>query len=251
MVPDGSDDRDEGREVHERLALPLLIPAVVFLFAVLVIYGLSRIYLELDQWEPYGDVSLATPLAIGVALAILLTATYLAGQRAVSRAQIGFIVLVGAALLTGGAIWAAAHEDKEAGGEVVAPTATPGGTPAPPGTVNVSLIDPEFSIIADPPTAPAGSITFNVSNEGSINHNLRVIKTDLDQADLPVDSATFAVDEDALDVVGEVDDFPSGQTEELAIELESGPYVLICNVPTHYESGMHTAFEVGPPPGGP
>lgn len=244
MAPDGSDDRDEGREVHERLALPLLIPAVVFLFAVLVIYGLSRIYLELDQWD-YKDVSMATPAAIGVSILILLVATYLAGQRAVSRAQLGFVVLVGVALLTGGAIWAAAHDDKGAA-HVEGPTATPSGptTPVAPGTVNVSLIDPEFSIIAEPPTTPAGSITFNVSNLGTIDHNLRVVSTDLDPGSLPIDSETFAVDESAVEVVAEVDDFPSGQTEQLAADLESGPYVLICNVPTHYESGMHAPFTV-------
>ena len=245
MVPDAADDRDEGREVHERLALPLLIPAVVFLFAVLVIYGLSRIYLELDQWEPYRDVSLATPAAIGVALLILLTATYLAGQRAVSRAQIGFVVVVGVALLTGGAIWAAAHDDGE-GALAEGPTETPSGptTPVVPGTVAVTLIDPDFSVTADPASTAAGSLTFNVTNVGSINHNLRVIKTDLDQGDLPVDSATFAVDENALDVVGSLRDLASGQTEELAVDLESGAYVLICNVPTHYEAGMHAPFTV-------
>jgi uncharacterized cupredoxin-like copper-binding protein len=34
---------------------------------------------------------------------------------------------------------------------------------------------------------------------------------------------------------------------ELALDLEAGPYVLICNVPGHYESGMHAAFEVTAP----
>lgn len=244
-MADNGPEHDEGREVHERLALPLLIPAVVFLFAVLVIYGLSRIYLELDQWT-YRDVSMATPLAIGVALAILLISTYLAGQRAVSRAQIGFIVVVGAVLLASGGIWAAAHQGKEAGGEAIAPTATPAGTPLPPGQVAVSLIDPEFAVVADPATAPAGSTTFVVSNRGSIDHNFRVIKTDLAEGDLPIDSATFKVDESQVDVVASLSEFSAGTVQELTAQLGAGSYVLICNVPTHYESGMHTAFTVGP-----
>ena len=245
MAPNETDDQEDGREVHERLALPLLIPAGVFLFAVLVIYGLSRIYLELDQWEPYRDVSLATPVAIGVALAILLVATYLASQRSISRAQIGFVVLVGATLLTTGAIWAAAHEDKE-GALVQGPTETPSGptTPVPAGTVAVTLIDPDFSVVADPPSARAGSIAFSVTNAGSILHNLRVIKTELDPGSLPIDSASFAVDEGAVDVVASLPELESGQTEELPADLAAGAYVLICNVPTHYESGMHTPFTV-------
>jgi uncharacterized cupredoxin-like copper-binding protein len=243
MAGDGSDDRDEGREVHERLALPLLIPAVVFLFAVLVIYGLSRIYLELDQWD-IGDVSMATPLAIAVALAILLTATYLAGQRAVSRAQIGFIVVLGATLLTTGAIWAAAHEGKAAEDQVVAPTATPSGpvTPVAPGTVQVSLSDGPFAVTAQPPSMTSGAITFEVTNTGSILHNLRVIKTELDPGSLPIDSATFAVDESAVDVVAQLAEFDAGETQQLQAELEAGAYVLICNVPSHYDGGMRTAF---------
>jgi len=244
MVPNETDDRDESREVHERLALPLLIPALVFLFAVLVIYGLSRIYLELHQWD-YRGVSMATPAAIGVALVILLTATYLAGQRSISRAQIGLVVLVGAALLTGGAIWAAAHDAKGAA-HVEGPTETPSGptTPVPPGIVAVTLIDPDFSVIADPPSNPAGSITFNVTNAGSIDHELVVIKTDLDPGSLPIDSATFAVDEGAVDVVASLQGVGPGQTKELTEDLAAAAYVLICNVPTHYESGMHTAFTV-------
>jgi len=30
----------------------------------------------------------------------------------------------------------------------------------------------------------------------------------------------------------------------LQTNLEAGSYVIICNLPAHYESGMHTAFTV-------
>jgi len=58
------------RAVRERAVLPLLLPAGVFLFAVLVIYGLSRIYLELAHWK-VGDMDAATPLALGISALIL------------------------------------------------------------------------------------------------------------------------------------------------------------------------------------
>src|SRR3990170_3403861 len=201
MPPEGT-SHDGDRVVHERLALPLLIPAVVFLFAVLVIYGLSRIYLELNEWE-YKDVRMATPAAIGVALAILFVSTYLASRRTVSGVQIAFVMGIGAALLTGGAIWAAVHEDKGTEGQVVGPTPTvpASGTPVAPGAVQVQLLDGPFAVTTDPASTAAGSVTFSVTNAGTIPHNLRVIMTELDPAALPVDSATFSVDESQVDVI--------------------------------------------------
>jgi hypothetical protein len=78
---------------------------------------------------------------------------------------------------------------------------------------------------------------------------LRVIATDLAPDSLPVSEGI--VDEAALDVVGETDDINPDDSEELQVELAEGAYVLICNVPAHYEGGMYTGFEVGPPaPGG-
>jgi uncharacterized cupredoxin-like copper-binding protein len=229
---------DEDREAHTRLALPLLVPAMVFLFAVLVIYGLSRIYLELDTYHA-GDVSMATPLAIGVALAILLTAAYFASQPRVSRGQVGFVVVLAVALLTSGSIWAAVHNEPTAA--VEGPTPTPGGT-VTPGGIGVTLA--EFNVTLAQASAPAGSVTFSVSNIGGAIHNFRVIKTELDPAALPVNQDTFAVDETAVDVIGKLTEMDIGTTNDLTVDLEAGAYALICNVPGHYESGMHAAFTV-------
>ena len=53
---------DDAPDVGERLVLPLLRPVIVFLFVILLIYGLSRIYLELNDIT-IGTVTMATPLA--------------------------------------------------------------------------------------------------------------------------------------------------------------------------------------------
>lgn len=240
----GHDQDQRDRQVYDRLALPLLIPATVFLFAVLVIYGLSRIYLELDHYH-IKDVSMATPLAIGVSLAILGICSFLASQRRIAFFQIAGLFVIAATLLTAGSIWAAVHDEGETEGHVVA-TETPSGsqTPVAPGGVNVGLHDPAFAVTANPESAEAGEVTFNVTNEGTIIHNLRVIKTDLDPESLPLDASGFQVDEDQLEVVGHIAEFPSGTTETLAVTLEAGKYVLICNVATHYDQGMHAAFTV-------
>ncbi len=243
MDEPAGDRPEESRETHGRLALPLLVPAVVFLFAVLVIYGLSRIYLELNDWK-YRDVTMATPLAIGIALLILLVASYLATRPRVPVWQIAFILAIAAGGLTGGGIWAAVHE----GGEeeiVAAPTATPGGTPGPGGGIQVTLTeDPDFMVSVEPASAAAGSLTFGVTNAGSILHNLRVIKSDLAPDALPLDDSGLQVDEAQVDVVSSVPELDPGTSQQLSADLEAGPYVLICNVAGHYEGGMHTAFTV-------
>ena len=239
---DPSQDRDdEARRVHERLAIPLLVPAMVFLFAMLVIYGLSRIYLELNHIE-VGEVTMATPLALGVSLFILLTAAYLASRPRVPAVQLVMIGAVAIGLLTGGSIWAAVHDEGEPEGQVVnggAETPT-----APSGAITVGLHDPQFAVTVDPAEAAAGAVTFDVSNEGGLVHNLRVIQTDLAPDALPLDSTGFQVDEGQVDVVAAHDEIPSGTAATLDAQLEAGSYVLICNIPTHYQGGMHAAFTV-------
>jgi uncharacterized cupredoxin-like copper-binding protein len=55
-----------------------------------------------------------------------------------------------------------------------------------------------------------------------------------------------------MEVVDEVEDIPSGASEELTVSLEAGNYVLICNIveevngelEAHYQMGMRVDFEV-------
>ena len=168
---------EEGAEAHRRLLLPLLIPAAAFLFAVLVIYGLSRIYLDLQSFK-VGDVSMATPLALAVALGILGAAWYLATHPRVPGWQIGSMVVVAAALLTGGAIWAAVHEEEiEAG-----PSVEDGGKPTPTGELVVTMGDNFFEFQGqEEPTIeiPAGQgVTLDLVNNGVAVHNMHVDGSD-------------------------------------------------------------------------
>jgi len=236
----GSPTPDRGDDTHERLVLPLVVPAILFLFAVLVVYGLSRIYLDLDTWH-YKDVGMATPLAIGISLLILLISTYMAG-KAVPRWQTGLIILLAAGGLTGGAVWAAVHPETKPHEVIASPT--PGGPTAVPGQIAVTLHDGPFELTADPDTATPGPVTFSVTNTGATIHNLRVIKTDLAPDDLPIDDSGFQVDETAVDVIESGDDLSPGDTDQVIAELEAASYVLICNIASHYQSGMRAAFTV-------
>jgi uncharacterized cupredoxin-like copper-binding protein len=52
------------------------------------------------------------------------------------------------------------------------------------------------------------------------------------------------VEEDKVDGIDEAEDIAPGTTATLTTDLKAGSYVIICNLPTHYESGMHAAFTV-------
>ncbi|MGB2695951.1 MAG: hypothetical protein WBD55_12315 [Dehalococcoidia bacterium] len=119
------------------------------------------------------------------------------------------------------------------------PTPTPAAN-AP--TVTVALA--EYTVTPDAASVPAGAVSFQVSNDGSIDHNFRVIKTDLASDQLPISAG--AVDEASpdLQVDASTPDFGAGESQTANVDLEPGSYVLICNFPGHYLSGMHIAFTV-------
>lgn len=116
---------------------------------------------------------------------------------------------------------------------------TGGGT-----TVNVTLT--EFKVALDKTQLPAGTATFQVTNNGTIVHEFVVFKTD-DAADqLPTSDDGNEVDEDdsSLTSMGEVEDVDVGATKSFSAELTPGSYVAICNVEGHYMAGMHVPFTV-------
>ena len=101
-------------------------------------------------------------------------------------------------------------------------------------------------------TAPAGSVTFQVTNDGPGDvHEFVVLKTDLDPGALPTD-ANGAVTEagEGIEVVDEIEDIAVGASPELTVTLAAGKYVLLCNIydetekEAHYKMGMRVGFTV-------
>ena len=212
MAPDEPDpppeQPDEVEEAHRRLALPLLIPAGVFLFAVLVIYGLSRIYLDLQDFK-VGDVSMATPLALGIAIAILGGAWYLASHPHVAQWQVASMAGVTVALLLAGSIWAAVHEEDSAA-HVVTPTETEtadGGA---------DIVGENILFDKDTLEEPAGesfTIVFDNRDDG-IPHNIAIY-----------------TDDTASEVIAATDIENGHVVQELAVDgLEAGEYFFRCDV---------------------
>lgn len=133
---------------------------------------------------------------------------------------------------------------------VVAGCTTGGAASASAGASTVNVTLQEFSVIPDVTTAPAGSITFHITNDGPDDvHEFVVIKTDLAADALPTGD-DGSVDEGGgqMEVMGEVEDLTVGDSEDLVLTLPAGSYVLICNIveagEVHYELGMRTAFTV-------
>ena len=97
----------------------------------------------------------------------------------------------------------------------------------------------------DPGSAPAGDITFDITNDAEQTHEFVVFKTDLAADQLPTDE-NGDVDEagEGVEHVDEVEDIEGGSTQSLTVNLDAGSYVLICNLPGHYGQGMHAGFTV-------
>lgn len=121
------------------------------------------------------------------------------------------------------------------------PAAGPVGSAS--GTVNVTM--KEFSVAAQPASTASGQITFNLKNEGAVVHELVVIRTEIDAADLPQSGGKVDETSVAIEVKGKIQNVAGGASgQPMTAGLPAGKYVLICNVPGHYGAGMHTGLTV-------
>jgi uncharacterized cupredoxin-like copper-binding protein len=148
---------------------------------------------------------------------------------------------VGIVLAVGALVTAACTQT----GASASPSASAAGTAT---TVNVAL--QEFSVVPDPTSAPAGDITFHVTNDGPDDiHEFVVFKTDLAPDALPTaDDGSVDEEGEGIELIGEIEDIPVDGSGDLSETLEAGSYVLICNIvesgEVHYTLGMRTAFTV-------
>jgi len=106
------------------------------------------------------------------------------------------------------------------------------------GTVDVGL--KEFSIAPNVQSIHAGKVTFDVTNDGTTQHEMVLIRTDDAPADLPFENGEAS----EAGSVGEVSDLGVGSSGTLTVNLKPGRYVMICNLPGHYTAGMRTEFTV-------
>jgi len=184
------------------------------------------------------------------------------------------VALVASAAVAIGAIGGPSSEPLGMGGG-----AGPGGhgflsgsprvAPKLPGTVvNVSLTNMGGSMMggqgnammgggamglsADHATAPHGTVSFLVTNDGSIDHEMVVLPLDGSRTagarpaggDGKIDEAGGLGEASKTGGAGSGDGIAPGASGWVTVTLAPGHYELVCNLPRHYTAGMHTQLNV-------
>jgi uncharacterized cupredoxin-like copper-binding protein len=106
----------------------------------------------------------------------------------------------------------------------------------------IPVTEKEWGVTPRPAyAAKAGSVTFVVKNIGHLNHEFLVVKTKTLAAKLKVRGAQAVI---TSGQVGKIATFGPGQTRTLTLHLAPGHYVLLCNLPAHYQAGQRVDFTV-------
>ena len=108
---------------------------------------------------------------------------------------------------------------------------------------DIAITMKDFSLTAEPATFASDGVTFAIENRGPSVHEFVIIRSDVEPGELPV--ANGLIPEDQVDLVDEAEDIAPGTNTTLTVNLEPGSYVLVCNIPGHYELGMRADFTVG------
>ena len=129
-------------------------------------------------------------------------------------------------------------DDNGDGGQAEAPaqTTTKSSSGGDALTINMS----EFAFDPQDVVAKAGNVTISAPNDGDLEHELVLLKTDADPAALPMKGGE--VDESTS--VGEIADVEAGATKEGTFKLTPGKYAMVCALPGHYEGGMYGSLTV-------
>ena len=89
------------------------------------------------------------------------------------------------------------------------------------GTVAIS--ETEYKLDPSDPTVKAGSVTFDVSNDGTTTHNLEVEGNGVEEV---------------------TDDLDAGSTGQLTVDLQPGTYEIYCTIDSHRDQGMEGELTV-------
>jgi len=101
---------------------------------------------------------------------------------------------------------------------------------------------PSTPVATSKPALLAAINAFGIDNDGPSVHEFVVLRTDDAPDALPVENGV--IPEDQIDLIDEVEDLAPGTSSSLDVNLDAGAYVLVCNLPAHYEQGMFAAFTV-------
>ena len=95
-------------------------------------------------------------------------------------------------------------------------------TPVPSGVI--ALQAKEYAFTPAAASAPAGAVTFSVTNAGTENHEFEVLAGDQS--------------------LGKIEAFARSTTQSLTVSLEAGTYTFICRLNGHDQLGMRGTLTV-------
>ena len=157
-------------------------------------------------------------------------------------------IAVAAALLVLGAVGLSACGSSSSSSS--AATGTPASTTAPAattaaattGATSIPVTLTEYKIKPAATSAPAGHVTFNVTNAGQMKHQFTIIRTTKSAATV---LSKQNPDDDIPGARGEIASIAPGASKTLVIKnLKAGHYAIVCALPGHYQAGMYTDFTV-------
>lgn len=104
-----------------------------------------------------------------------------------------------------------------------------------------------MGITLDKTSVPAGKVTFDVTNDSkAIVHEMIVSPVAAGETDLPYIADENRVDEEKAGHLGEVSELDPGKGGSLTVDLKPGDYIVYCNIPGHFVTGMWTVMTVTP-----
>jgi ZIP family zinc transporter len=174
------------------------------------------------------EVSIAfLALAAGSILYVIVELIRVGARLAAKQALLwGILLGLMAGLATDWVIEAA--EESGAGGS--APTA--------------EVVAHDYTLTLPPAALTPGRVRFVFENEGAATHELAVFRTDLPADGLPLADGAVNEGDPRLRLLGEVEDVKPGRSGRMSLDLDAGHYVLVCNVPGHYQLGMRADLTV-------
>ena len=91
------------------------------------------------------------------------------------------------------------------------------------GGETVDISETEFALDPSDPTAAAGTVTLNVSNDGQTVHDLEVEGNGVEEVTPTIEA---------------------GASAQLKVDLEPGEYEIYCTIPGHADQGMEGTLTV-------
>lgn len=166
-------------------------------------------------------------------------APHVGALRRVCQHGAMLLILPGAAVACG----SSAATVSSSQGSVAAVSAT---SPTPAATTTPQIGLNEWTVVS-PTTYKAGQVSFNIVNQGGIEHELLVFKSDLDPSQYPQDSNGIIEDGAGITKISDGDNVGPGQSQLRTIDLSHpGKYLFVCNIPAHFKHGMFTVVTVSP-----